>query len=71
MKAIVCIKRSLLRIRSFSKGRMLVSRKRGEVWARDLDLVIILIAFFWRVEILFRAVLGAQLTMMEQYRRWG
>jgi hypothetical protein len=67
----VCIKRSLLRVRSFSKGRIFESRKRGEVCVRDFDLVIILIAFFCKIEILFKAVWGAQLMMMEQYKRWG
>jgi hypothetical protein len=56
----------LFRVRSLSKGRMWELRNRGGVWVRALDFVIILMAFFWRVEILFRDVWGAQLTIVEQ-----
>jgi hypothetical protein len=41
-------------------------RNNGSVCERALDLVIILIAFFWSVEILFREVWGAQLIIVEQ-----
>jgi hypothetical protein len=65
-----CMKRSLAWVRSFSKGKIWVSRKRGKVWEETLDLVMILIAFFRRVEILLREVWEAQLRMVGQLRRW-
>jgi hypothetical protein len=47
------MKSSLLCTKSFSKGKICVLMKRGEVWANDLDLVMILMAFFWSKETLF------------------